>query len=177
VAAACLLFGLRTRLLSGCRPWAGVSICGMVPYVVTILSLFAVEPDAVICEPCLSIVLGQSWKGETKMTVSSPSRLLDFSGKVVLVTGAGTGSAQASPCVLPKPAPRSSSTTAPMPRGQAVLARIEETGCRGLMLQADVTVRSEVERLVARVLTTSDIWSTGEQRGHLSAGTADGNDR
>lgn len=91
-----------------------------------------------------------------------PSRLLDFTGKVVVVTGAGSGIGSAIALRFADAGAdvvvnfRSSRTGA-----EAVAARILALGRRTLTAQADVTRRSEAEGLAAcavQQMGRLDVW-------------------
>lgn len=85
--------------------------------------------------------------------IPNPNRLLDLSGQVVIVTGSGSGLGtgvavrfgQAGAHVVVNY--RSSAAGA-----NAVAAEIEENGGASAAIQADVTQRSEVERLISQTL-------------------------
>ena len=89
------------------------------------------------------------------MTVPAPRDLFDFSGQVVIVTGGGSGLgsgiatrfAEAGASVVVNY--RSSAAGA-----QAIVARIEAVGGRAAAIQADVTKKSEVERLIHQTVET-----------------------
>ncbi|MCB0154410.1 MAG: SDR family NAD(P)-dependent oxidoreductase, partial [Anaerolineae bacterium] len=84
------------------------------------------------------------------MAIPSPQKLLDFSGRTVIVTGSGSGLgrgialrfAEAGAAVVVNY--RASAAGA-----QAVVAAVEANGGQAIAVQADVTQKAEVERLVA----------------------------
>lgn len=83
------------------------------------------------------------------MNIPSPQTLLDFTGKVAIVTGSGSGLgsgialrfAEAGAAVVVNY--RSSAAGA-----QAVVAQIEAAGGRAIAIQADVTQKTSVESLI-----------------------------
>jgi NAD(P)-dependent dehydrogenase (short-subunit alcohol dehydrogenase family) len=87
------------------------------------------------------------------MNIPSPQNLLDFTHKVALITGSGSGLgsglalrfAEAGAAVVVNY--RSSAAGA-----QAVVNQIEGTGGKAVAVQADVTRKAEVERLVAQAV-------------------------
>lgn len=96
------------------------------------------------------------------MTIPSPRDLLDFSGRVVVVTGAGSGLgsgiatrfAEAGAAVVVNY--RSSAAGA-----RAVVQAIEALGRKAIAVQADVSQRNDVERLVAETVKGFgglDVW-------------------
>lgn len=87
------------------------------------------------------------------MTIPTPKNLLDFTGKVVVVTGSGSGLgsgialrfAEAGATVTVNY--RSSAAGA-----QAVVEKIEAMGGRAIAIQADVTDKAEVEQLISQTV-------------------------
>ncbi len=87
------------------------------------------------------------------MNIPSPKTLLDFTGKVALVTGSGSGLgsgialrlAEAGAAVVVNY--RSSAAGA-----QAVVAQIEAAGGQALAVQADVTQKASVESLIQQTV-------------------------
>jgi NAD(P)-dependent dehydrogenase (short-subunit alcohol dehydrogenase family) len=87
------------------------------------------------------------------MNIPSPQNLLDFTGKVAVVTGSGSGLgsgialrfAEAGAAVVVNY--RSSAAGA-----QAVVSQIERIGGKAVAVQADVTQKAEGERLVAQTV-------------------------
>lgn len=87
------------------------------------------------------------------MNIPSPKNLLDFTGKVALITGSGSGLgsgiavrfAEAGATVVVNY--RSSVAGA-----QAVVSQIEAAGGRAIALQADVTQKAEVEKLISQTI-------------------------
>jgi NAD(P)-dependent dehydrogenase (short-subunit alcohol dehydrogenase family) len=87
------------------------------------------------------------------MNIPSPQNLLDFTGKVALVTGSGSGLgsgialrfAEAGAAVVVNY--RSSAAGA-----QAVVSQIEAAGGQAVALPADVTRKAEVERLITQTV-------------------------
>jgi NAD(P)-dependent dehydrogenase (short-subunit alcohol dehydrogenase family) len=89
------------------------------------------------------------------MNIPPPNNLLDFTGKVALVTGSGSGLGsgialrfgEAGAAVVVNY--RSSAAGA-----QAVVSQIERVGGKVIAIQADVTQKVEVERLIAQTVAT-----------------------
>ncbi|HXV41603.1 MAG TPA: SDR family NAD(P)-dependent oxidoreductase, partial [Anaerolineae bacterium] len=87
------------------------------------------------------------------MNIPSPQNLLDFTGKVALVTGSGSGLgsgialrfAEAGAAVVVNY--RSSTAGA-----QGVVSQIEAAGGLAIALQADVTRKVEVERMITQTV-------------------------
>jgi len=85
--------------------------------------------------------------------IPSPDKLLDFSGRAVIVTGSGSGLgrgiaarfAQARAAVVVNY--RASAAGA-----QAVVSSIQEAGSKAIAIQADVTQKDDVERLMEGTL-------------------------
>jgi NAD(P)-dependent dehydrogenase (short-subunit alcohol dehydrogenase family) len=88
------------------------------------------------------------------MNIPSPQNLLDFTGKVALVTGSGSGLGsgialrfgEAGAAVVVNY--RSSAAGA-----QAVVSQIEAAGGKAMAVQADVTHKADVERMIAQMVT------------------------
>lgn len=91
------------------------------------------------------------------MTISSPHTLLDFTGKVAIVTGSGGGLgagialrfAEAGAAVVVNY--RFNAAGA-----QAVVAQIEAGGGRAIAIRADVTQKAEVEALIGQTVEAFD---------------------
>jgi NAD(P)-dependent dehydrogenase (short-subunit alcohol dehydrogenase family) len=87
------------------------------------------------------------------MTVPSPQELLDFTGKAVVVTGAGSGLgigiaerfAEAGAAVVVNYRTSEAGAT-------AVVQSIEARGRKAIAVQADVSQKAEVERLIAKTV-------------------------
>jgi len=88
------------------------------------------------------------------MNIPSPKNLLNFTGKVVIVTGSGSGLgsgialrfAEAGAAVVVNY--RSSTAGA-----KEMVAKIEAMGGQAIAIQADVTQKTEVERLITQTIT------------------------
>jgi NAD(P)-dependent dehydrogenase (short-subunit alcohol dehydrogenase family) len=82
-----------------------------------------------------------------------PEQLLDFTGKVVLVTGGATGIGRATSLAFA----RQGATVVigdVDDRAAETVCLIEQAGATGLFVRADVTVAADVERLVATTVET-----------------------
>ncbi|MGD2027345.1 MAG: glucose 1-dehydrogenase [Anaerolineales bacterium] len=83
----------------------------------------------------------------------SPSDLLDFQGKVVLVTGGGSGLGRGIALRFAQAGANVAVNYLTSKSGaEDVAAEIEACGCRSALIQGDVTVKAEVERVVAEVV-------------------------
>jgi len=82
-----------------------------------------------------------------------PEQLLDFTGKVVLVTGGATGIGRATSLAFA----RQGATVVigdVDDRAAETVRLIEEVGATGLFVHTDVTVTADVERLVTTTVDT-----------------------
>ena len=78
--------------------------------------------------------------------------MTDFSGKVILITGATSGLGATAAISLASQGAKVAITGRRDEQGQAVVAQIEAVGGEGLFVKADVTVRADVEAMVARTI-------------------------
>lgn len=76
----------------------------------------------------------------------------DFEGKVILITGATSGLGATAAVSLASKGARVAITGRREKQGQAVIAQIQAAGGEGLFVKADVTVRADVEAMVARTV-------------------------
>ena len=76
----------------------------------------------------------------------------DFDGKVILITGATSGLGATAAVSLAGKGAKVAITGRREEQGRAVLAQIEAAGGEGLFIRADVTVRGDVEGMVARTV-------------------------
>jgi A-factor type gamma-butyrolactone 1'-reductase (1S-forming) len=75
-----------------------------------------------------------------------------FEGKVILITGATSGLGATAAVALAGKGANVAITGRREEQGQAVLEQIKATGGEGLFIKADVTVRGDVEAMVAKTL-------------------------
>ena len=78
--------------------------------------------------------------------------MTDFTGKVILITGATSGLGATAAVSLAGKGAKVAITGRREEQGQAVLARIEAAGGEGLFIRTDVTVSAEVEAMVAKTV-------------------------
>lgn len=78
--------------------------------------------------------------------------MAQFSGKVILITGATSGLGATAAISLASKGAKLAITGRREKQGQAVLRQIEAAGSEGLFIRTDVTVRADVEAMVARTL-------------------------
>jgi A-factor type gamma-butyrolactone 1'-reductase (1S-forming) len=76
----------------------------------------------------------------------------DFAGKVILITGATSGLGATAAVSLAGKGAKVAIIGRREEQGNAVVARIEAAGGEGLFIKADVTVRADVEAMVARTV-------------------------
>jgi NAD(P)-dependent dehydrogenase (short-subunit alcohol dehydrogenase family) len=87
------------------------------------------------------------------MTVPPPSQLLDFSGQTVLVTGAGSGLGRGIASRFAQAGARVVANYHTSAAGaESLVAEIRAAGRQAISVQADVTRKSEVEKLIAESL-------------------------
>jgi NAD(P)-dependent dehydrogenase (short-subunit alcohol dehydrogenase family) len=75
-----------------------------------------------------------------------------FDNKVILITGATSGLGATAAVSLAAQGAKVAITGRREEQGQAVLAQLQEAGGEGLFIKADVTVRADVEAMVARTV-------------------------
>lgn len=78
--------------------------------------------------------------------------MADFTGKVVLITGATSGLGASTAISLASQGAKVAITGRRKEQGQQVLKQIEAVGGEGLFIKSDVTVRGDVEAMVARTV-------------------------
>lgn len=78
--------------------------------------------------------------------------MTDFSGKAILITGATSGLGATTAVALAGKGARVAITGRREEQGRAVLDRITAAGGEGLFIKTDVTVRGDVEAMVAKTL-------------------------
>ena len=78
--------------------------------------------------------------------------MTDFTGKVILITGATSGLGATAAISLASKGAKVAITGRREEQGQAVVARMAAAGGEGLFIKADVTVRAEVEAMVAKTV-------------------------
>ena len=76
----------------------------------------------------------------------------DFEGKVILITGATSGLGATAAVSLASKGAKVAITGRREEQGQAVLDRIVAAGGEGLFIRADVTVRADVQAMVAKTV-------------------------
>ena len=76
----------------------------------------------------------------------------DFEGKVILITGATSGLGATAAVSLAGKGAKVAITGRREEQGQAVLAQMQAAGGEGLFIKTDVTVRADVEAMIARTI-------------------------
>ena len=76
----------------------------------------------------------------------------DFEGKVILITGATSGLGATAAVSLASKGAKVAITGRREEQGQAVVAQMQAAGGEGLFIKTDVTVRGDVEAMVARTV-------------------------
>jgi NAD(P)-dependent dehydrogenase (short-subunit alcohol dehydrogenase family) len=76
----------------------------------------------------------------------------DFTNKVILITGATSGLGATAAVSLAGKGAKVAITGRREEQGQAVLKQIEAVGGEGMFIKADITVRADVEAMVARTV-------------------------
>ena len=76
----------------------------------------------------------------------------DFEGKVVLITGATSGLGATTAVSLASKGAKVAITGRREEQGQAVVAQMQAAGGEGLFIRADVTVRADVQAMVAKTV-------------------------
>ncbi len=64
---------------------------------------------------------------------------MDFTGKRVLITGAGAGIGKAAAVLLARSGARVAANSLSAAKGAAVLAALGDAGCEGIFIQGDVS--------------------------------------
>ena len=78
--------------------------------------------------------------------------MTDFNGKVILITGATSGLGATAAISLAGKGAKVAITGRREEQGQAVVAQMQAAGGEGLFIKADVTVRADVEAMVAKTV-------------------------
>ena len=78
--------------------------------------------------------------------------MTDFNGKVILITGATSGLGATAAISLAGKGAKVAITGRREEQGQAVVAQMQAAGGEGLFIKTDVTVRADVEAMIARTI-------------------------
>lgn len=78
--------------------------------------------------------------------------MADFAGKVVLITGGTSGLGATAAISLAGKGAKVAITGRREEQGQAVIGQITAAGGEGLFIKADVTVRADVQAMVAKTV-------------------------
>ncbi|MEW6549659.1 MAG: SDR family NAD(P)-dependent oxidoreductase, partial [Spirochaetota bacterium] len=73
---------------------------------------------------------------------------MDFTGKRVLITGAGAGIGKAAAVLLARSGARVAANSLSAAKGAAVLAALGDAGCEGIFIQGDVSQDKDARRMV-----------------------------